>query len=358
MCALALAILGICVVRAAPQQAEPKKEEPKKAEPAPIGPGQTDVEQLEQIYRELLRGHTENLEQVRQLLAQHRLQFQQLNQAMARRRMGMAGAAPPNRGRVVDLQQSEGKSDAPEVESRLGVRLSQPTDTLAEQMDLPRDQGVVLTEVLPNTPADKAGLKSHDVLLELNGKPVPRTLAAAVRMIGDLKANSPVEALILRKGQQQKVKIAGLPEAQPAAVDGGGPEIVPSPPRFGNRQLARPGANNPRMIGMPRLVNPGVVQPGAAANAGAELGGNGVTTTLYRSGDRFTARHQEGSLVITVTGTASGGKSTLSQIQVRDAGASNVYRGLDAVPEAYRDKVKGLIDMAERGNSRVEMRAP
>jgi hypothetical protein len=365
---LAVSILGVLVVRAAPQQAEPKKEEPKKEEPkkeepkkeqpAQFGPGQTEVEQLEMIYRDLLRGHTESLDAIRQLLAQHRLQFQQINRAMAQRRMAFApNGVPLNRARVIDLLPTEEKSDKPEAETRLGVRLSPPTETLAEQMDLPREQGVVLTEVLPNTPADKAGLRSHDVLLELDGKPVPRTIAAVVRMISDLKANTPVEALVLRKGQQQKVKIASLPEARANQPEGGGPEIVPAPPRVGNWQTI-PRANNPRMIGLPRIVNQAAVQPRAEVNPAPEPAGNGVTTTLFRSGDRFTARHQEGSLVITVTGTAAGGKSTLSQITVKEGGLSNTYRGVDAVPEEYRDKVKSLIDMAEKGNARVETRAP
>ena len=72
-------------------------------------------------------------------------------------------------------------------------------------------------------------------------------------------------------------------------------------------------------------------------------------TTTFRTNDRFTTRHQEGSLVITVTGKVAGGKPQVTEIRVQDGTESHRYGSVDKVPEQYRDKVKHLVDTAENG---------
>jgi hypothetical protein len=79
-------------------------------------------------------------------------------------------------------------------------------------------------------------------------------------------------------------------------------------------------------------------------------------TTVFRSGDRFTARHQEGNLVITVTGTVADGKATTKTIQVQDGAKGEKYESVEKVPEEYRDKVKGLVEMGEKGAAKVEIK--
>jgi hypothetical protein len=85
-------------------------------------------------------------------------------------------------------------------------------------------------------------------------------------------------------------------------------------------------------------------------------GAGGVMTTVFRSGDRFTARHQEGNLVITVTGTVADGKAATKTINVQDGARSEKYEGVSKVPEEYRDKVKSLVEMGEKGAVKVEIK--
>jgi hypothetical protein len=82
-----------------------------------------------------------------------------------------------------------------------------------------------------------------------------------------------------------------------------------------------------------------------------------VTTTTVRTNDRFTTRHQEGGLVITVTGTVSEGKAKVGEITVQDGGKSEKYTAVDKVPERYRDKVKNLVEMSEKGSVHVEVQS-
>src|SRR5205823_1383109 len=119
-------------------------------------------------------------------------------------------------------------------------------------------------------------LKAHDVLLEVDGKPVSSDPAEFVKALESVKANTPVDVVVLRKGKKETLKGLSLPE-KAAALD----LAVPALP--------------PLNVAPPAVA--GV--PGFAIVGGAP--GAGVMTTTFRTNDHFTTRHQEGSLVITLT---------------------------------------------------------
>ena len=54
----------------------------------------------------------------------------------------------------------------------IGVFAQTITPAIAAALKLPRDWGVVLGDVYPNSPAAKAGLRINDVILSLDGKPM------------------------------------------------------------------------------------------------------------------------------------------------------------------------------------------
>jgi len=57
--------------------------------------------------------------------------------------------------------------------ARVGIALGVLTPAIAKQFGLdPRSKGVLVNEVLPGSPADKAGLKAGDVITGFNGNPV------------------------------------------------------------------------------------------------------------------------------------------------------------------------------------------
>ena len=59
------------------------------------------------------------------------------------------------------------------------------------------DQGVVITQVEPNSPADRAGIRSGDILVEVNRQTI-RSMKDFETLAGDLDAKAPVLALIQR----------------------------------------------------------------------------------------------------------------------------------------------------------------
>ena len=59
---------------------------------------------------------------------------------------------------------------------------------LLTQLDVPAGQGVLITQVLPDTPAAKAGLKSNDILLKIGGAAIPSDIEAVGKIVRELKA--------------------------------------------------------------------------------------------------------------------------------------------------------------------------
>jgi predicted metalloprotease with PDZ domain len=88
----------------------------------------------------------------------------------------------------------------------LGISLQQLTPSLREAMDISSDAGVLITEVVEDSPAEKAGLKMGDVILEFDGQTVssPRRLT---RLVRGTEPETEVTLQVLRKGQEKKVRV-------------------------------------------------------------------------------------------------------------------------------------------------------
>jgi membrane-associated protease RseP (regulator of RpoE activity) len=73
------------------------------------------------------------------------------------------------------------------TEYYIGVSVVAPNDATRAQLGLPENQGVVVSEVESSSPAEKGGVKKHDILLHLNDKPIdsPQTLAHLVQEAKD-----------------------------------------------------------------------------------------------------------------------------------------------------------------------------
>jgi hypothetical protein len=313
-----------------------------------------DPEDLEQLRRQMETLQRQQMEQMRQMM-------QKMQDAQRAR--GGVGLIPPGVGGgagLVPRRPGFGVADDDLFaeragrEGRLGVTIDKPSSTLAEQLDLPKGQGLVVTQVNADSAAAKAGIKSHDILLELNGKTVPNDAGEFKKILADIKPDKPVDAVVLRKGKKETIKGLSLPEAKPAddanpnplgGFPGGRIELpnvpVPAIPPGGGNFLP--------------VVPPNAGIGGAIGRFGA---GNTVMTTTFRTNDRYTTRHQEGSLIITVSGTVADGKAKTSEIQVQDGNKTEKYESVDKIPEAYRDKVKNLIEMSEKGNAKIEIKSP
>ena len=88
----------------------------------------------------------------------------------------------------------------------LGVATSPVPPVLAAQLGLPEGFGLVVDEVLPDSPAVLAGVQQFDVLRLFNDQQLtePSQLATLVRAAGK---EASVALTLLRKGQEQKLSL-------------------------------------------------------------------------------------------------------------------------------------------------------
>lgn len=99
-------------------------------------------------------------------------------------------------------------------EGRLGIAVEKPQEVLVEQLNLPKGQGVIIVQVVKDSPAEKAGIKAKDVLLTLSGKPVPSEPGDVIKLIGGLKNDEKIDVVVLRKGQKETIKGISVPEGK------------------------------------------------------------------------------------------------------------------------------------------------
>jgi C-terminal processing protease CtpA/Prc len=93
-----------------------------------------------------------------------------------------------------------------ESQGFLGVQIQEMSRDLAEYFDVGEDEGILVLEVTEDSPAEGAGLKAGDVILEYNGKEVSDT----DRLVKLVRAGDPgdkVEIKIKRKRRTQTVDV-------------------------------------------------------------------------------------------------------------------------------------------------------
>lgn len=86
----------------------------------------------------------------------------------------------------------------------LGVLLQPIDKQLAEAMSLEKQEGVLIADIVKDSPAEKAGLKQGDIILSYDNKPV-KTLAQFRNDIAMMSPGQAVALTILRNGKTMKI---------------------------------------------------------------------------------------------------------------------------------------------------------
>ena len=88
----------------------------------------------------------------------------------------------------------------------LGVSIQEVTRDLAEALGMEIPKGALISQVIEDSPAEKAGLLERDVIIEFDGANIfyqgdlPQT-------VGTVKPGSKVEAIVLRDGKQKVIQV-------------------------------------------------------------------------------------------------------------------------------------------------------
>ncbi len=89
---------------------------------------------------------------------------------------------------------------------QVGVFVRTITPALAKGLKLPREEGVILEDVMPGGPAEIAGLKVGDIVLSVQGRPVMNLREFALSLFR-FKIGEPAQMEILRNGQKSTVSV-------------------------------------------------------------------------------------------------------------------------------------------------------
>jgi serine protease Do len=88
----------------------------------------------------------------------------------------------------------------------LGVSIQDVTEEIAKSLKLKDNAGVLIAEVLEGDPADKAGLKSGDIIIEVNGKKI-KDSHQLLMIVAEFRVGDKVEIKALHDGQEKVFQV-------------------------------------------------------------------------------------------------------------------------------------------------------
>ncbi len=93
------------------------------------------------------------------------------------------------------------------VRGFIGIVWHELTEELSQYLKLKKDQqGVVISEVIKGNPADLAGLKIYDVIVEFNGAPI-RSGRELLKEVAKAPVGKPVPLKVLRDGKEKEFQL-------------------------------------------------------------------------------------------------------------------------------------------------------
>ncbi|MEW6670849.1 MAG: DegQ family serine endoprotease [Thermodesulfobacteriota bacterium] len=126
-----------------------------------------------------------------------------INTAIIASGQGIGFAIPINMAKgIVDQLKSSGEV----TRGWLGVSIQPLSSELAAYYGIKDGKGVLVTDVFKGDPADQAGVRPQDIILEVNGKKVGDS-RDLTRTIANMPVGETVTIKLLREGKEQQVKV-------------------------------------------------------------------------------------------------------------------------------------------------------
>ncbi len=116
---------------------------------------------------------------------------------------GIGFAIPINLAKTIMTQLiKEGKVVRPWV----GIGLQDLTPELMTAFNLKEKEGALISQVLPESPAEKAGLKTGDIVVELDGKKI-KNGQDVVREVLKRQVGQKIQLVVMREGKRVEVSV-------------------------------------------------------------------------------------------------------------------------------------------------------
>jgi serine protease Do len=130
--------------------------------------------------------------------------------------MGVGLAIPANMIKYIESQLREKGTVS---RGYLGISMQQMTQELAKQFNAENGKGILVGDVVPDSPAAKAGFKQGDVIVSLDGRPVDEPGSFSSRISTTLPGST-VPITVLREGKE--VVLSAVLGEQPKDFDSHG----------------------------------------------------------------------------------------------------------------------------------------
>jgi serine protease Do len=106
----------------------------------------------------------------------------------------------------VQLQPNGTLLSSEEGSGWLGIEIGEVSQEKATELKLPSVRGVIVTDVEPDSPAAKAGLKENDIILEYDGQTVEGTVQFR-RLVRETPPGRKIDVVISRDGRTQTIGV-------------------------------------------------------------------------------------------------------------------------------------------------------
>lgn len=212
--------------------------------------------------------------------------------------------------------------------SRLGIKVENVPAAMAEKFNLPEGKGVLAAEIVPGSPAEKAGLQANDVIVEFAGKPVGNEPTEFVRTVQGMKPGEKVDIVYYRKGKKAEAKgvvLADLDNRRGGLDLPPGLELIPLPPPVAIPPLD-PASPLP-------LILPDGGKPGKSRSVSVRIENGAATIDAEEDGVKFA-----------ITGTVAGEKLTVTKISVTKDKNTVDAESIEKLPAEFRDTAKSILD--------------
>lgn len=127
----------------------------------------------------------------------------------------------------------------------IGASVTPVSDETAYQLGLNEGEGLLVREIVPGSPAEKAGLEKYDILLAVGEQPV--SSVGQIGQIVDGANGNPLAVSYIRKGERGSVELT--PEKRPES------QTVRIAPPAVNQAVPEQGAEREQI----RVVRPGTI---------------------------------------------------------------------------------------------------
>ncbi len=92
------------------------------------------------------------------------------------------------------------------VRGFVGISFQPVDESLARALDLPQARGIIVTEVVEDSPASEAGIITEDVIIKFNGRNI-QSPSDFRRRIAEMMPGTEITLTVIREGQEKDIEV-------------------------------------------------------------------------------------------------------------------------------------------------------